>query len=343
MEHRSDRVVKKLTVKEAHALAVGALKSLAFDDAEATATADHLVDAALRGVTFGSLPRILSIAERIASTGDLRRPMRVVRETPVSALLDGGDHVGYVVAHRATQMAIDKAKQTGIALVGANNTYYTGLFSFYMEMAAREGLVALAIGNGPGIVAPEGTIDALVGTNPIAFGFPAPSDPVIWDIGTCAIMHGEVQLHRRLGEPLPEGTAIDKNGSPTRDPTEALAGAVKAWGGPRGSGLAVVVQLLGAMCDAPIISPGMREMAYLVVVIDPKLLMPEGNYPERVEEFANRVRTARPAVPGGSPRMPFDRSAADRRRRVAADQIEVPLRVFEALTAMASEQSRNPP
>ena len=74
----------------------------------------------------------------------------MIRETPVSALLDGGDQVGYYVAHRATSMAVEKAKKSGIAIVGANNTFYTGLFSYYMEMATREGLVAMAIGNGPG-------------------------------------------------------------------------------------------------------------------------------------------------------------------------------------------------
>ena len=325
---------RRLTVADARSLANAALKSMKFDDAAAAVTADHLVDAALRGVTFGSLPRILSIAERIAETGDHRRPMKVVKESPVSALLDGGDQVGYVVAHRATQLAIGKAKQSGIAIVGANNTYYTGLFAFYMEMAAREGLVAFAIGNGPAIVAPEGAIDARLGTNPIAFGFPSKGDPIIWDIGTCAIMHGEVQLHRRLGQPLPEGTAIDKDGAPTRDPVLALQGAIKTWGGHRGSGLSIVVQLLGAMCDAPVISPGMREMAYLVVVIDPKLLMPEGNYPDSVSDLAAEIRSARPAGEN-QVRMPFDRSAADRKRRMAENAIEVPERVYESLLAMA--------
>jgi LDH2 family malate/lactate/ureidoglycolate dehydrogenase len=326
-----------LSLTEARALAIAALQSLSFTEEEAAITADHLVDAALRGVTFGSLPRILSIAEKMAESGDHRRPIRTIRETPVSALLDGGDHVGYVVAYRATKLAIEKAKKTGIAIVGANNTFYSGLFSYYMEMATREGLVAFAVGNGPSVVAPEGAIDARLGTNPVSFGFPSKGDPVIWDIGTCAIMHGEVQLHRRLGEPLPEGTAIDKNGNPTRDPTEALAGAIKAWGGHRGSGLSIVVQLLGAMCDAPVISPGMSEMAYLVVVIDPTLLMPEGNYPDRVTELSDAIRSARPLKEGQTVRMPFDRSASDRRERRAKDAIEVPQRVHAALVAMASK------
>jgi LDH2 family malate/lactate/ureidoglycolate dehydrogenase len=325
----------KMKPAEARALAIAALKSLRFDDEAATVTADHLVDAAERGVTFGSLPRVLAIAEKLRDEGDKRRPIKVIRETPVSALIDGGDNVGYFVAYRATKMAVEKAKQSGIAIVGANNTYYTGLFSYYMEMATREGLIAMAVGNGPAIVAPEGAKDARLGTNPISFGFPCTGDPVIWDIGTCAIMHGEVLLHRRLGEQLPEGVAIDKSGAPTRDPTAALAGAIKSWGGHRGSGLSIVVQMLGALCDAPVISPGMSEMAYLVIVIDPKLLMPEGDYPDRVAELADAIRSAEPLDPTRPVRVPFERSANDRRRRQREDAVDVPDRVYESLVKMA--------
>ena len=97
----------KLNLSEARTLAIAALKAIDLSDEAAAATADHLIDAGLRGVTFGSLPRILAIAEKMQE-GDRRRPVKVIRETPVSALLDGGDQVGYYVAHRATSMAIEK-------------------------------------------------------------------------------------------------------------------------------------------------------------------------------------------------------------------------------------------
>lgn len=327
----------QLSLSDARELAIKALKSIKFNQEYAEITADHLIDAAMRGVTFGSLPRILSIAEKINEEGDNRKPISVIRESPVSALIDGGDNVGYVVAYKATAMAIAKAKKTGIALVGAKNTFYSGLFSYYMEMATRENLVAFAIGNGPGIVAPEGAIDARLGTNPISFAFPSKEHPVIWDIGTCAIMHGEVQLHRRMNEPLPDGVAIDTDGNPTTDPTKALAGAIKAWGGHRGSGLSIVVQMLGAMCDAPVISPGMSEMAYLVVVIDPKILMPEGDYPNRVSELSEAIRSSRPVDKAHPVRMPFDRSQAERERRKKTNTVEVPKPVYDSLVAMAAK------
>lgn len=329
----------KLKIAEARSLAINALKGIKFSQEDAETTADHLVDAALRGVTFGSLPRILAIADKMAEVGDKRRPIATIRDTSTSALLDGGDNVGYVVAHHATRLAIDKAARHGVGMVGANNTFYSGLFSYYMEMATKAGMVAFAIGNGPAMVAPEGAAEARLGTNPIAFGFPAAEgDPVIWDIGTSSIMHGDVMLHNRIGKPLPEGVALDSSGKPTIDPAAALAGAIKTWGGHRGSGLAVVVQMMCALCGGPVISPGLREMAYFVMVIDPKLFLPEGEYPARVSELAGAIRSARPIDPEQPVRMPFERSAQARRQARERDIVEVPDVVYQGLLKLQGDK-----
>jgi LDH2 family malate/lactate/ureidoglycolate dehydrogenase len=124
---------------------------------------------------------------------------------------------------------------------------------------------------------------------------------------------------------------MDAQGQPTIDPAAALAGAIKTWGGHRGSGLAVVVQMLGALCDAPVISPGLREMAYLVVVIDPKMFMPAGEYPARVAELAAAIRSARPVDPARPVRMPFERSVQARRRALEAGVIDMPDVVYHGL------------
>ena len=330
----------RLSVSQAHNLVVAAMRGIGCDDDEAAATADHLVDAGLRNMTFGSLARVLAISERLAADPGRRQKLAVVHETPVSAVIDGGDHVGYYVAREATSLAIEKARKLGIAVVGARNTWYTGLFSYYMEMITREGFVGFAIGNGPAMVAPHGSAEARLGTNPMAWGFPCSPDPVIWDIGTCAIMHGELLLHQRTGAKLPEGVALDADGNPTTDPAAALDGIVLPWGGYRGSGLSVVVQMLGALCGGPVISPGMRDMGFLVQVIDPKILMPDGNYAEHVAELSNAIRGARATDPANPVRIPFDRSAAERRRRLAEDAIDVPDTVHAGLVRLAARANR---
>src|ERR1022692_2113709 len=208
----------RLTIREAHDLAARVMAALGHDAADAERIADHLIDCELRGLHYGGLARAISIAERIERTGDHRRPIAILHETPVSARLDGGDHIGYIVAHRATSLAIEKAQAAGIAVVGASDTWYTGMLSYYAEMAAARGLVSMIASNASPWVAPHGATEGRLGTNPICFGFPSAGEPVIFDAGTSAIIHAEVTLARRLGNDLPEDVAFDRDGLPTRDP-----------------------------------------------------------------------------------------------------------------------------
>src|ERR1700691_5497383 len=313
-----------LTILEAHDLAARAMAALGHDATDAQLIADHLIDCELRGLRYGGLARAISIAERMERTGDCRRPMRLLHETPVSARLDGGDRIGYVVAHRATALAIEKAEAFGIAVVGASDTWYTGMLSYYAEMAAARGLVSAIASNASPWVAPYGATEGRLGTNPICFGFPCAEDPIILDIGTSAIIHAEVTLARRLGHDLPENVAYDRDGLPTRDPAAALAGAFAAWGGHKGSGIAIAVQLLGIMAGSPAIPPELAGFGFLIVAMRPDLMGPAETFCENVSAFAEAVRSARP-IAGGSPvRMPFDRSRQERQRRLFENAIDIP-------------------
>lgn len=326
----------RLTVEQARDLAQRTMQSLGHDPGDARLIADHLIDCELRGVTYGGLARAVSIAERLLTTGVSGQPIRVVKETPVSAAIDGGDRIGYVVAHRAMVLAIEKASANGIAIVGACNTWYTGMLSYYAEMAARRGLVSIIASNASPWVAPYGATEGRFGTNPICVGFPSVDEPVIWDIGTSAIMHAEVKLADRLGQQLPEDVAFDAAGQPTRDPLAALDGAFAAWGGHKGSGLGVVVQLFGVLAGSPALPPELAGFGMVIVTIRPGLLIPPDEFAQRVAAYADAVRGARP-IPGGPPvRMPFDRSRAERKRRLAEDAIDVADSVYSKLAEIAA-------
>jgi LDH2 family malate/lactate/ureidoglycolate dehydrogenase len=235
------------------------------------------------------------------------------------------------------EIAIERAKLHGVAIIGANGTWYTGMLSYYAERIAAEDLVSLIHSNATPWVAPYGGTAGRFGTNPVCYGFPtATGDPIIWDIGTSAIMHAEIVMAERLGQELPEGVAYGPNGRPTRDPSAALAGAIRAWGGAKGSGLAIAVQLLGAMCATPVMPAGRHDYGCIFVVMSPSLLMPIEAYKASVTEYAEAVRATRP-VEGGPPvRMPFDRSAAERRRRLAEDAIEVPDAILAAVRQISN-------
>ncbi len=214
-----------IAITEADALVRSALEKTGYTPDEAVIIADHVMGCELRGVSFGGLSRALSLIDRQRLSP--RRPTLVARETPISALIDGQDQNGYLVAYQAMRMGLDKAKTSGLALIGANNTWYSGMYAHYLEIAANEGMIAMVMGSSAPRVAPHGSSEGRFGTNPIGFGFPADGQPIILDLGTSITPIAEVVLAHRLGNPLPEHQAFDAQGQETTDPMAALSGAIR--------------------------------------------------------------------------------------------------------------------
>jgi delta1-piperideine-2-carboxylate reductase len=337
-----------VSIARATQLSVQALSGIGYPPADAAVIADHLVDCELRGLGFSGLARILSVAERIGDTGPANAPVRVVRDSPVSAQLDGADNIGYLVARQATATVIEKAAVTGLAAVGANNTWYTGMLSYYAEMITARGLVAMIASNATPWVAPFGGSQARFGTNPFCFGFPsATADepdavPLIWDIGTSEIIHAQAVLARRTESALPEGVAYGPAGAPTVDPAAALAGAFVAWGGHKGSGLAICVQLLGALAGSPLIPDELTDFGFLALAIDPELFGPAADFTAKVRDYAGLLRATRPTDPATPVRVPFERSAAVRARRRAEDAVDIDDIVLDAVGALGSKSGCDP-
>src|SRR5688500_11980081 len=135
-----DRV--RLTASEARELAEQALEKIGYHAEEARIIAEHCVDAALCGYEYSGLPKILNVAEH-RQLKQPRRPMRAIRDTPLSALFDGGNNNGMVAMYRATEVAIAKAREHGFAAVGVNNSWVSGRSAHYVEKVARAGLVGI--------------------------------------------------------------------------------------------------------------------------------------------------------------------------------------------------------
>lgn len=329
----------RLTIPEATALIESGLARLGHDEGEARIIADHLMDCELRGLDYAGFARLLSIADRLDRTGRSARRIEVLQETAASARLDGADNIGYLVAQRATDMAIDKAVATGISIVGASDTWYTGMLSYYAEQAAARDLVTMIASNASPWVAPHGGSEGRFGTNPICFGFPSAEAPVIWDIGTSSIIHAQVVLARRLGEKLAPEMAYGPDGEPTSEPEEALKGSFTPWGGHRGSGLAIVVQLLGVMAGSAALPGELEGFGYVMIAVRPDLLTPLGTFKDEVARYSGMIRDTRP-VEGGPPvRMPFDRSRQMREKVRAEGTVEVPDEIHRAVAAIAARAS----
>jgi len=324
----------KLSIEDALSLVVEVMKKYDHTDEYAQIIGNHIVDCELRGLAYGGLARIVSIIERLERTGPPAKPVETIHETPVSAKLNGHDNLGYVVALKATEIAIKKSRKMGIALVGANETWYTGMLSYFAEIAAAQGMVTIIASNATPWVAPHGAVDGRFGTNPICFGFPSEGDPVIWDIGTSSIMHAEVMLAKRLGQELDSGLAFDVDGNPTQNPEAALGGAFTPWGGHKGAGLGMIVQMLGILAGSPVKPPELAEFGFMIITMKPDLLMPEAEYRSKVSEYADYVKSARPSSGGDAVRMPFERSSRERRLRIAANEIEISDIVYKQLKSI---------
>jgi LDH2 family malate/lactate/ureidoglycolate dehydrogenase len=324
-----------LSVPDATELAEKALRAIGFDTEQARVTTEHLVDAALCGHRFAGLPRILTINEDPRSR-EPRTPVTVVHETPVSAMMDGGNHIGYYAVHQATQRAIDKARQSGIAVVGMYRSYLSGRNAYYLEMIARAGLVGIHLASALPVVLPHGGAKAVFGTNPISFGFPTDGDPFIVDLGTAAMTRGEVILHSRLGLPLPDGTAIDARGVPTTDAREALKGGIFTFGGHRGSALAFGIQAMCLLAGAARARGQVQDYAFLFVVFDPAILMPAEEFKAQLKELIEAVRAV-PALVADEPvRIPSERAFREREKR-KKEGIPVDRAVYDQLRKLAGQ------
>ena len=324
----SDRI--RLSVAEAREHAERAMRGIGYDADEASILADHAIDAALCGYEYSGLAKLLNIPEH-RRFKQPRRAMRILRETEVSVLYDGGNNVGMLAMYHAARAAIAKAAAHGFAVVGVNDSWMSGRSAYYVEMIAKADLIAIHTAGSGRAVAPPGGRRPALGTNPIAFGLPSSRGPIVFDMGTSAFMGTDLQYRERMGQLLPEGVAIDASGRPTRDPTLARAGALLPFGGYKGFGLALIVQAFGLVAG-PAPDPD-KDDGYVFIVFKPDLLTDLGDFKEQVGALIDRVKGT-PRQPGVSEiRIPGERGFRSRERGLR-DGIEIDRLVYEKLATL---------
>lgn len=209
---------------------------------------EHLVKANLRGVDSHGVSRVPIYLKRMEMGVVVKNGNpKIERETNVSALIDGQNLSGIVVANEAIQLGVKKAKESGIAVVGVTNSNHCGMLADYTSYAAEKGYIALATTNAPPNMAPWGGCEKFFGTNPFSYAIPASDTNIIFDTATSVVARGKIILAEKNGKKIPLGWAITKEGKPTENPKEALEGLVLPVGGPKGYGLAFMVDALSGV------------------------------------------------------------------------------------------------
>lgn len=311
-----------LTVAEARALSERAMRGIGYDAEEARLLADHCLDAALCGYEYSGLPKLLNIVDH-PRFKDPRRPMRAIKETGVSVLFDGGNQSGMLAMYYAARAVIERAEQHGFALVGVDNTWMSGRSAYYVEMIARAGLIGIHTVAAPPAVAPVGGAKAMLGTNPIAFGFPLEGDPLVIDLGTSAFMGTDLKFRERLGIPLPAGVAIDEHGRPTTDAAAARRGAILPFGGHKGYALALAMHALGVSAE------------YLFIAYKPDLFTPLDDYRRALAAEIAAIK-ATPRQDGVDEiRIPGERAYRER-AHLTREGIEIDKRIHDALIQLSA-------
>ena len=325
----------RLSIAEAQNMGESALRKLGLTSEDAAIVAEHLVDASMWGYEFAGLPRILVIAGR-PELKRPRTPVTTIKETANSALLDGGNNLGYVALLRAVEVAIEKVRSSGIAIIGLRNIWFSGRNAYYMEKIARAGFAAISIGSSTPTVVPPGAARKALGTNPMTIALPGKVNPFIFDTGTASVMSGEVLMKAFLGEEFHEVVGIDRNGTPTRVARDIAEGGVFPFGGHRGYGLSIAIQALGLIAGARIRNGEVCDFAHLFVAFDPGLFMPVEQFTAELEELLTKIRQLPRQAGVPEIRIPSERGFREREIR-RKQGIVVSKRVVNRLREMLAE------
>jgi LDH2 family malate/lactate/ureidoglycolate dehydrogenase len=266
---------------------------------DAEIVAHHLVQANLRGVESHGVARIPYYIKGIR-LGEVNTDpkIRTVVDKKATALVDGDFALGQVVGKYATELAINKASEFGIGVVGVKRTSHVGMLAYYGMMIAERKMIGQVFTNSPPFMAAWGGKKPILGTNPICITFPySGRGPIVLDMATSESAAFKIMSAVSRGESIPEGWAVNKHGYPTRDPSEALEGALLPFGGYKGYGLAVAVELLssvlmGAEWSSKVKVAFHTEGGQYVQALDVSHFRPFGEYLRDLEEVVNEIKTS---------------------------------------------------
>lgn len=235
----------------------------------------------------------------------------IVFDTPVSAVIDAHDSMGQLVSIYATELAIEKAKKSGIAIVSVKNSNHFGIAGYYAKMAADKGLIGFAMTNSEAIMVPTYARLAMLGSNPIAISMPAKPYPFFFDSSTTVVTRGKLEIYNKLSKPLPEGWALDENGNACSDAARVLANIVgkngggimplggnsEVSGGHKGYGYGMLCEIFCSIFSGGLTSNhthigGKGGTCHGFMVIDPAIFGDAKGMEERFSTFLQELRDA---------------------------------------------------
>ena len=326
----------RLSLAEAEALATAALVASRTSPENAGPTARALVAAEADGQGGHGLSRVppYALHARVGKVDGFASP-RLRQVASAALVVDAGNGFAYPAIDMALDALVPLARQAGVAVAAVRRSHHFGQAGAHAERLARQGLVALVFGNTPKAMAFWGGRTPALGTNPIAFAAPLPGDrvPLVVDLALSVAARGKIVAAQKAGREIPAGWAVDRDGEPTTDPAEALAGTLSPIGGAKGASLALMVEVLAAaltgssfgweassMFDA---EGGPPDMGHVFLALDPGPLS-GGSFAARMGDLLG-VMAAEPGV-----RLPGSRRL-EARARAHREELSIPATLVDEI------------
>src|SRR5690242_851306 len=279
-------------------------------DDDANTLGELLAEADLRGSDTHGVFRMPAYCKRIKAGGVNARPdIRVVSERASAALIDGDNGMGHLVMKRAAEIAVAKAKETGVGWVGARMSNHAGPAQLYAMMPLAHDMIGLyfAVGSNNHLP-PWGGLESLLGTNPIAIAVPAGDEPaVVMDMSPTVTAYGKVRLKALRGEQMPVGWMIDKQGKPLTDPKRADEGHLLPIGEYKGYALALMIGLLAGslnraafgrdVIDFNKFPDAVTNTGQSIVALSVEAFAPVAEFKRSVDAMVRTLRSS-PRLPG---------------------------------------------
>lgn len=311
------------------------VKKLGYAGDDARTIADVLLYAQLRDNNQG----IAKIATGgIPKASDVQK-FKIVSENKCGVLISGGHSM--VSTAKAATMAVDLASEHGVGIVGINHTATSsGAIGYFSRRIAKAGYIGLVcVGNGSfAFVAPSGSAEPKLGTNPLSYAFPFDGGEVVFDNATSAMAYFGVIEAKLKVEELPKGIGFDKNGNPSTNPAEVLEGSVATFAKHKGFGLSLLIQLLGGPFSRSGI-PGFHEedgAGTFVMAIDPGLLCPKEEFMKRSTELVQSMKSAKPFA-GQSVYLPGEQGDQKTKEAEETGEIEIPEAIWNELVSFVEK------
>ena len=302
-----------ISIPELEQLCLDVLTRAGLRKKDARITVDHLLENELSGKASHGIIRVVEAAKAIAKYGTPTKDPEIETDNGNMVIINANRQIGVVAGMVATDIAIERARQHGLTLIGARDYIATsGSLAYYLRRIADAGLIAIMGCNSVALVAPPGGKERRIGTNPIGIAIPGENGiDLIGDLGTAAMAYGKMMVAKDMGESLPEGMMIDKDGNPSTNPKDAYDGAILPLADYKGFALGLMIELLaGPLIGANAVKSELYDNDGLfIIAIDPTKMGHE-NYISSVSSALSRVKDTK-ATPGhDAVSLPGERSSA---------------------------------